>query len=113
MPGTSQEVQRLKAENEQLRQQLESLRRQNQELRATLAKASAELAEAAGGTNRPSRAPANAQNKAQPRVPGAGGHGYWLSSSGKRHNSNCRLYGTSRGRPCGASDGAACKLCGG
>lgn len=34
-----------------------------------------------------------------------------ISSTGKRHNSSCRYYGS--GRPCGPSDGVACKTCGG
>lgn len=36
---------------------------------------------------------------------------YTLSSTGKRHNSRCRFFGS--GRPCGPSDGVACKICGG
>jgi hypothetical protein len=36
---------------------------------------------------------------------------YTMSSTGKRHNSRCRYYGT--GRACGPSDGVACKICGG
>lgn len=40
--------------------------------------------------------------------------GYWLtSSSNKRHNRNCRYFKNSNGRPCGATDGIACKICGG
>jgi hypothetical protein len=38
---------------------------------------------------------------------------WWLSSSGKRHNSGCRYYKTSKGRACGANDGVPCKVCGG
>lgn len=39
---------------------------------------------------------------------------YWITtSSGKRHNSGCRYFGTSRGRPGGATEGTACKICGG
>jgi hypothetical protein len=38
---------------------------------------------------------------------------YWLSSTGKRHNSSCRHYKSSKGRPCGKDDGSPCKLCGG
>lgn len=39
--------------------------------------------------------------------------GYWLSSTGKRHNKSCRYYGTGRGRPCAPNEGVPCKLCGG
>jgi hypothetical protein len=34
-----------------------------------------------------------------------------ISSTGKRHNSGCRYYGS--GRSCGPGDGVACKICGG
>ncbi|WP_156345259.1 hypothetical protein [Verrucomicrobium spinosum] len=34
-----------------------------------------------------------------------------ISSTGKRHNSNCRYYG--RGSSCGPTAGIACKICGG
>ena len=36
---------------------------------------------------------------------------YTMSSTGKRHNSHCRYFGT--GRACGPTDGVACKICGG
>lgn len=39
--------------------------------------------------------------------------GWWLSSTGKRHNSKCRYYKTGKGRPCEKADGTACKKCGG
>lgn len=39
------------------------------------------------------------------------GVSYTISSTGKRHNSNCRYFGT--GRSCGPTDGVACKICGG
>jgi hypothetical protein len=35
------------------------------------------------------------------------------TSSGKRHNSSCRYYGTTKGRPCGKDEGIPCKVCGG
>jgi hypothetical protein len=39
---------------------------------------------------------------------------YWLSTnSNKRHNSECRWYEKSKGRACTASEGVACKICGG
>lgn len=39
---------------------------------------------------------------------------HWLTtSSGVRHNSTCRYYRTSKGRPCGPDEGRACKICGG
>jgi micrococcal nuclease len=39
---------------------------------------------------------------------------HWLTeSSGVRHNSGCRYYQSSKGRPCGLDEGRACKVCGG
>jgi hypothetical protein len=39
------------------------------------------------------------------------GLSYTISSTGKRHSSRCRYYGS--GRPCGPTDGVPCKTCGG
>ena len=36
---------------------------------------------------------------------------YTISSTGKRHNSSCRYFGT--GRAASANEGIACKICGG
>jgi len=39
---------------------------------------------------------------------------YWLTiKSGIRHNSKCRYFHNSNGRPCTKDEGRACKLCGG
>jgi hypothetical protein len=39
---------------------------------------------------------------------------YWLTtSSNTRHNSKCRYYQQTKGRPCGPDEGKPCKLCGG
>ncbi len=47
---------------------------------------------------------------AKPALPG----NYWLTdSSGIRHNSKCRYFQKSKGRPCGAQDGRPCQKCGG
>lgn len=42
---------------------------------------------------------------------GATSQNHTISSTGKRHNSNCRYFGT--GRACSPSEGIACKICGG
>lgn len=40
--------------------------------------------------------------------------GYWLSKNSKvRHNSHCRWYQVSRGRPCSQAEGRPCGICGG
>jgi hypothetical protein len=39
---------------------------------------------------------------------------YWLTTSTQvRHNSSCRYYQKSKGKPCGPNDGKPCKICGG
>lgn len=49
---------------------------------------------------------------ARSAVPTAGGPtGYSLSQQGVRHTSTCKFY--SPNRPCAATDGRACKICGG
>lgn len=44
-----------------------------------------------------------------PPAVAAGSHS--ISSTGKRHNSGCRYFGS--GRSCGPNEGIACKICGG
>ncbi len=56
--------------------------------------------------------PAAAAAPTLPASPSAGD--YWLTeSSGIRHNSACRYYKKSKGRPCAAGEGQPCKKCGG
>jgi hypothetical protein len=44
----------------------------------------------------------------------AGEGEHWLTaSSNKRHNSTCKYYKATKGRPCGAKEGIPCKACGG
>jgi hypothetical protein len=50
---------------------------------------------------------------ASPVPPATQALNYWMSSTGKRHNSNCRYFGVGKGHPCGAQEGVACKICGG
>ena len=39
---------------------------------------------------------------------------YWITTKSRvRHNSSCRYYENSNGRPCGPNEGRACKICGG
>jgi hypothetical protein len=49
---------------------------------------------------------------AAPAAAGEAAESYRMSTTGKRHNSNCRYY-SSKGRACGPGDGVACKICGG
>ncbi len=54
-----------------------------------------------------------AKKTSTPPAAGAGGGaaGFSLSGSGTRHNSKCRFYDPQK--PCAATDGRACKTCGG
>ena len=38
---------------------------------------------------------------------------FWLTESGKRHNSACRFYKKPKGKPCGSNEGTPCGTCGG
>lgn len=81
-------IQELEAQVSQLQQENETLRRQ-----------------AMSSPAAPSRSLAPQQLQ-----PGTGGS-FTISSTGKRHNSGCRYFGS--GRPCTAGEGIACKICGG
>lgn len=103
----SGDPQKLAAKVSELEATIESLRRDNAALRQQLAQtqpqqssASQPAASASGVTSPPS--PNSAQNS---------GLSYSRSSTGKRHNSNCRYFGS--GSPCGPNDGVPCKICGG
>lgn len=55
--------------------------------------------------------PAETEAESTPAPPA---QSHWITtSSGVRHNSGCRYYRNSKGRPCGPGDGRACKICGG
>lgn len=102
------EASQLKEEAMRLREEAAVLRRENQQLRRLLA----EKAENTG-TNTVSRG-SQATPKAPGAAPGDPALAHWLSTlSGKRHNSGCRYFKTTEGSPCRATDGTACKICGG
>ena len=91
-----EEVARLRAENADLKQQANVLRSENQNLRRQL------MEKGRGGT-----ATVTTPVEATPGE-------YWLTrGSRKRHNSGCRYYRQSKGRPCGKDEGVPCKACGG
>jgi hypothetical protein len=100
----------LKAKITELQSMVESLRRDNAALREQLAGA------AARPLTPPVAAPMPAGAMGFASAPAAtapAGGGYWISSTGKRHNANCRYYQTSKGRPGSATEGTPCKTCGG
>src|SRR4030095_5053576 len=79
-----QTIRALQADNAALREQL----------RSSAAKPSSAAPTQTTGQP-PSNPTAGAQDASQAN---------WISSTGKRHNKNCRYYGTGRGRPCGPND---------
>lgn len=84
-----------------------ALQAENQALRAT-------LANQPSGPGSASLTPAASVTRSSPvSVPAAAAVQHWMSSTGKRHNANCRYFGSGNGHPCGAQDGVACKICGG
>lgn len=85
---------------------VERLRAENAQLRSKPA-----LAPSTPSTIQPLTGGAKT-NQVTPSPPAETG-GYWISSTGKRHNARCRFYATSKGRKGAASDGVACKVCGG
>ena len=89
-------VAELEARVSQLQQENETLRRQ--------------VAAAPSPGYRPSSAQSLTPSSPTSSPPVAGGS-FTISSTGKRHNSRCRYFGT--GRSCGPTEGVACKICGG
>lgn len=99
----------LKAKITELQSMVDSLRRDNAALREQLAGAAARPVAAPASAPMPTRA----LGLAAPAGGAAAAGGYWISSTGKRHNANCRYYQTSKGRPGAPGEGVACKTCGG
>ncbi len=105
----------LKAKITELQAMVDSLRRDNAALREQLAGAASQPAAPpplpSSPPTDPSGSPGLTSGSASAAPAAAGG--YWISSTGKRHNANCRYYETSKGRPGSASEGVGCKICGG
>lgn len=62
--------------------------------------------------------PVETKKPAAGPAPEAGGKkpddsGFWISNTGKRHNSGCYNFGKTRGRAGSGDEGVACKICGG
>lgn len=91
-----------------LQARIKSLEEENARLRREMAGSGTAPARPAALTPTPSAPRATPADP--PEQPSAGG-AHSISSTGKRHNSRCRYYGS--GKPCGATDGVACKICGG
>ena len=105
----SGDPQKLVARISELEATVESLRKDNAALRQQLQAATASQSQQpAVGI---SREAVPAFNSFTSSVSAPTGLSYTISSTGKRHNSRCRYYGS--GRPCGPTDGIPCKICGG
>ncbi len=111
-PAAPDEVTRLRLENQQLREENQRLR---QLLTPRAPATAATPMPAAPGRPPLKLAPMSAATAATPAPASESkSTSHWLTlSSNKRHNSGCRYYKTGNGKPCGASDGVACKVCGG
>lgn len=106
------------AEVSKLRDDAEKLRLENQRLRQLLAQPDAKAPNAPAAPAAPARSPQpSAKPTEAPTAPPATapqGLTHWMtSSSSKRHNSKCRWFHTSKGRPCGPTEGIPCSICGG
>ncbi len=103
--GVSADAASLRARITQLEQEIRTLREENERLKVQLA----------SGRTSPASPPSSSYGLVQPYartpVPAPQASGYSKSSTGKRHNARCRYYDPSR--PCGPTDGVACKICGG
>lgn len=101
-----QRIAELEAKVSQLQQENEQLRRSALSA-STPVRSPAFTPSPASGIQRLS--PASGSGTSTVESPSASK--WTISSTGKRHNSGCRYYGT--GRSCGPTEGVACKICGG
>ena len=104
----SGDPQKLLARISELEATVESLRKDNAALRQQLQAATAAQSPQSGAGIGRVAMPVNSFTSS---VSAPTGLSYTISSTGKRHNSRCRYYGS--GRPCGPTDGIPCKICGG
>ncbi len=111
-----QQIEKLKSENEALKQENQVLRKLVFEKQSSApVQPVSPPTTASVVPSTPSAAPTSPSPvRLAPSKPSSAAVEYWITtSSGKRHNSGCRYFGTSRGRPGGATEGTACKICGG
>lgn len=119
--STPSEIERLKQEVAQLRAENQLLRQLIKQDAAAATRAQAAPAQSISAPTAPVAASVTpssvgAANLSRQHATQTGERslGYWITSStGKRHNTRCRWYGHSRGRPGSANEGIPCLLCGG
>ena len=111
-----QQVEKLKSENAALKQENQVLRKLVFERQsAPQPQPVSSPTPSSVSTPPPSAAPYTpSPARVVPTKPSSAAVEYWITtSSSKRHNSGCKYFQTSRGRPGAATEGTACKICGG
>jgi hypothetical protein len=113
--ATETELAKLRQENELLRQENQRLRRMLAEVvdaQVLKERSPGEPAAATTATTPPATSRVRV-TAAPPSELAKDTAGYWLSTSGRRHNSSCRYFKKTDGRSSGPQEGTPCKLCGG
>ena len=111
-----QQLEKLKSENAALKQENQVLRklvfeRQNAPQPPLVSSPTPSSVSTPSSSAAP---PTPSAARVVPTKPSSGAVEYWITtSSSKRHNSGCKYFQTSRGRPGAATEGTACKICGG
>jgi hypothetical protein len=99
-----------------------SLRRDNAALRAQIegggqapapATAPTTAAPTTTANAKPTPKPLGFSTDEKPAAAAGAEKKYWISTSGKRHNENCKYFENSKGKLGTATDGTPCKVCGG
>ena len=110
-----QQLEKLKSENAALKQENQVLRKLVFEKQSSAPAQPVSSPTTSSVSTPPPTAPYTpSPARVVPSKPSSAAVEYWITtSSGKRHNSGCRYFQTSRGRPGGATEGTACKICGG
>ena len=111
-----QQLEKLKSENEALKQENQVLRKLvfEKQSSAPVQPVSSPTPSSVSTPPPPPVPSTPSPARVVPPKPSSAAVEYWITtSSGKRHNSGCRYFQTSRGRPGGATEGTACKICGG
>lgn len=111
-----QQIEKLKSENEALKQENQVLRKLvfEKQSSAPVQPVSPPTTASVVPSASPAAPTSPSPVRLAPSKPSSAAVEYWITtSSGKRHNSGCRYFQTSRGRPGGSTEGTACKICGG
>ncbi len=109
------QLEKLKSENAALKQENQVLRKLVFEKQSSTPAQPVSSPTPSSVSTPPPTAPSTpSPARVVPSKPSSAAVEYWITtSSGKRHNSGCRYFQTSRGRPGEATEGTACKICGG